>query len=381
MKTILLAPDSFKGSLSALQACEWMQRGAHAALASTCALSFRPVPLADGGEGTLEAVAHTLESGARAVHVEPVMVAGPLGAPVQARWARIGEDTALIEMAQASGLTLVPEHCRDALRATSAGTGQLITAALDAGCRRLIIGVGGSATTDGGSGALSALGARFLDAQGAELGPGGASLASLERIDLSGLDPRLRSCEVQVLCDVGNPLCGEAGAAHVYGPQKGASPEDVQVLDAALGRLADVAARELGCDRRNEAGAGAAGGVGFGLTSFLNARLASGIERVLDLADFDVHLRDASLVLTGEGALDAQTLEGKTIAGVCRRAQVLGVPVVAFGGAMKLSGAQMDELGLKSAFAIADGPRSLDECVENAGPLLQGAVERALRLL
>lgn len=373
---ILLAPDSFKGSLSALDAAAWMERGVRmvpALAASTC----MAIPLADGGEGTLEAV-HAALGGTP--HV--LSTRGPLGSPVEASWLRLDERTALIEMAQACGLTLIPHQERDALAASSFGLGQMMLAALDAGCTRLVVGLGGSATTDGASGALSALGARLLDERGQILAPGGAALRDLHSIDLSRFDGRIlsREVEIEVLCDVSSPLCGAQGAARVFGPQKGASPQDVPALDAALARFADVSAQVLARDVREVAGAGAAGGAGFGLLSFCHARLTPGIEKILDLARFDEKLRWATLVLTGEGALDEQTLRGKTIAGVCRRARKFQVPVIAFGGAVRLSGAQMDELGLLSAFSIADGPRSLGECVEQAGPLLQGAVERALRL-
>jgi glycerate kinase len=378
---ILIAPDSFKGSLSAVDAASWMERGVRAVTglaSSTCTA----IPLADGGEGTLDAVQIAV-GGTR----HTVQVRGPLGDPVMAQWLELDSRTALIEMAQASGLPLVPTPQRDALRATSFGLGQLMRAALDANCRRLIIGLGGSATTDGASGALVALGARLIDACGGSLQVlgevlgGGAALGNLHAIDLSRLDSRLLECEVEVLCDVSNPLLGARGAARVFAPQKGASPDDVQVLEAALARFADVTSEVLASDKRDAHGAGAAGGAGFGLLSFCNAKMSPGIERILDLARFDEKLKSAKLVLTGEGSLDEQTLEGKTIAGVCRRSQVLGVPVVAFGGAVKLSGAQMDHLGLRSAFSLADGPRSLSECVDEAGPLLAGAVERALRLM
>lgn len=373
---ILLAPDSFKGSLSALDAAAWMERGVRAVpawAASTCT----SIPLADGGEGTLEAVRIAVGG-----TLHTLSVRGSLGHPVDAAWLQLDERTALIEMAQACGLTLVPLRDRDAGAASSFGLGQLMLAALDAGCTRLIVGLGGSATTDGASGALSALGARFLDERGQVLAAGGAALRHLHSIDLSQFDRRIQSrqAQIEVLCDVSNPLCGADGAARVFGPQKGASPGDVQVLDAALSRFADVAAQVLGRDFREVPGAGAAGGAGFGLMQFCNATLTPGIERILDLARFDEKLQSARLVLTGEGALDEQTLRGKTIAGVCRRAHKFNVPVIAFGGAVKLSGVQMDELGLASAFPIADGPRTLSECVEQAGPLLAQAVERALRL-
>lgn len=375
--TILIAPDSLKGSLSAEAACSALERGARRALGK--AVRCVCVPLADGGEGTVSA----LVRGAGGA-LKTVTVRGPLGAETLAQWAILDDGSAAIEMAQASGLTLVAPPNRDAKRASSYGTGEVIRTALDAGCRKLLIGIGGSATTDGGAGALQALGARFLDAAGQQLAPGGAALFHLAAIDVSGLDARLRDCEITVLCDVTNPLCGPRGAARIYGPQKGASPEDVELLDAALSRFADVATQTLGRDWREFPGAGAAGGIGFGLLGFLDARLRPGIEVVLETTRFAEKLEDADLVLTAEGALDEQTLSGKTIAGVASAAKHAkngaGVPVIAFGGAVKLSGAQLDHLGVLSAFALPDAPLTLEESIARADELLAAAAERALRL-
>ncbi|MEO6909214.1 MAG: glycerate kinase, partial [Abditibacteriaceae bacterium] len=287
--------------------------------------------------------------------------------------------TAIIEMAQASGLTLSPEGKRDSLRASTFGTGQLIKAALDRGCLELLIGIGGSATTDGGAGCLEALGARFLDAHGKVLSPGGLALSDLHKIDLQSLDPRLGECHIKVLCDVTNPLCGPNGAAFVYAPQKGASPEDVQLLDQSLSHFADVAAQTLGRDLQNIPGAGAAGGLGFGLLAFLNAQLVPGIDTVLEVVHFEEKLQNADLVLTGEGSLDEQTLHGKTIAGVAAAAAKAGVPVLAFGGRMQLNESQLNQLGVHDAFAISDPSMPLEESVRNAKVLLEDAVEQALR--
>ncbi len=333
------------------------------------------LPLADGGEGTVEALLHGAGGTAQVA-----TVTGPLGDEVEAVWGLLPGGRAVIEMAQASGLPLIPPDRRDALRASTYGTGQLMKAALDAGCRELLIGIGGSATTDGGTGALAALGAKFLDAQGQELSPGGAALNDLHRIDLSWLDTRLSEVTCTVLCDVTNPLFGENGAAFIYGPQKGASPEHVKILDSGLQRLAQISVQALGEDKGHVPGAGAAGGLGFALAAYCNAQMKSGIEVVLETAGFAEKLQDATLVLTGEGALDAQTLSGKTIAGVCRVAGEKNVPVIAFGGKVALCGEQLDELGLLSAFPIADAPLTLEECLARAGELLSGAVERALRV-
>ena len=373
MTHFLLAPDSFKGSLSAIEVCAAMQRGIQRAKPNS---TVQPIPLADGGEGTLEAICRARSD----AKLYQARVQNPLGQIIDAQWARLDDKTALIEMAQSSGLTLIAPAQRDALRASSFGLGQTIKAALEANCRHLLIGIGGSASSDGGAGMLSALGARFLNADGQELGNGGAALNQLSTLDLSQLDARLKECRIEVLCDVSNPLCGTQGAAQVFAPQKGALPAQVQVLAAGLERWAQIAHQKLGRDNSDAAGAGAAGGVGFALLAFAGAQLVPGIERVLDIANFDAHLERAACVLSGEGSLDAQTLNGKTLAGVCRRAQSAGVPVLAFAGRVQLSGTQLDELGLLSAFSLANGALSLQECVDNAGELLSDCVERAVRL-
>ena len=369
---IVLAPDSFKGSLGATQACAAMERGARRVFPNAQIVS---VPLADGGEGTLEALL-LATGGIR----KTVTVRGPLDAPTSADFAILPDGRAIIETAQAAGLHLCPEDARNALAASTFGVGQLILAALDAGCREFLIGLGGSATTDGGSGALAALDARFFDANGVVLPLGGAALQGLARIDLKFLDARLKKAQFTLLCDVTNPLHGENGAAHVYAPQKGASPAQVEILDNALRNFADVSAPFLGFDQRHEAGAGAAGGLGFGLMAFLEAQTQSGIQAVLEATNFAEVVQNADWIFTGEGALDSQTLSGKTIAGVCQIGRNSGAKIVGFGGKVALSGAQMNELGLSSAFSICDAPRELSYCLENAAPLLENAVERVLRL-
>ena len=368
---IILSPDSFKGSLSALEAARAMQAGAARVLGDKS--TFDLLPLADGGEGTLEAL---LNSGGTR---HSARVENPLSSKIQAAWGELPDGSGVIEMAQASGLTLIAEAERDALRASTYGTGQLIKAALDCGCRDLLIGVGGSATTDGGAGCLAALGARFLDARGKVLLRGGAALAHLQQIDLDHLDARLRDCRIKVLCDVTNPLCGAHGAAVVYGPQKGASPSEVQLLDKALAHFAAITERTLGHDWQNSSGAGAAGGLGFGLMAFLKAQLVPGIETILQVAGFDEKLQKADWVFTGEGSLDAQTLHGKTIAGVTAAAAKARVRVLAFGGRVQLNPAQLRELGVHAAYAISDESISLEESLRNAKVLLEDAVENALR--
>lgn len=336
---------------------------------------IEPVPLADGGEGTLDALLLG-EGGLR----KTGWVRGPLDEDAEASWGILPDGTAVIELAQTAGLGLVAAEKRDAVRASTWGVGQQILAALGVGARRFWIGLGGSATTDGGTGLLSALGARFFDARDRVLPLGGGDLERLERIDLRFLDSRLARCEFVALADVSNPLCGANGAALVFAPQKSASLEQVELLERGLNRLAEVAAARLERDLREQPGAGAAGGTGFGLMAFLGASLRSGIDAVLEAALFDEKLAGADLVLSGEGSLDAQTLGGKTVSGVCRAARRAGVPVVALAGRVALSAAQLDELGLQSAFSIVDGPRDLDWCLLHATELLESATERALRL-
>ena len=369
---IVLAPDSFKGSLSAVEACRALELGARRVFPQA---QFLSIPLADGGEGTLDAL--PLGAGGRARKKE---VRGPLGAPVEAHWGILPDGQAIIEMAQASGLGLVPLNTRNALSASSFGTGQLIKAALDAGCRSIILGVGGSATTDGGVGALAALGLYARDERDRELPPGGGALERLATLDLRFFDSRVAKTSFTVLCDVSNPLYGANGAAHVYAAQKGASPTEIARLDAGLRNYSRVATELDGRDNSSCAGAGAAGGMGFGMMSFCGAQMRSGIDVVLETTQFAEKIADADLILTGEGSIDAQTLNGKTISGVCRIAKFHGVPVVAFGGTVKISGAQMNDLALTSAFSLADGPGDLKYCIENAALLLGNAAEHALRL-
>ncbi|PQV64224.1 glycerate kinase [Abditibacterium utsteinense] len=369
---IVIAPDSFKGSLSAPQVCEALQNGARRVFPDA---QFEICPLADGGEGTLDVLVQNAGGFFKTTRVQ-----NPLGESIEAQWGILPDGRAVIEMAHASGLTLISPEKRDAKNASTFGTGQLIRAALGAGCREILVCIGGSATTDGGAGAMAALGAIFRDEHDVVLRRGGADLRRLHSIDLRFLEPKLQKAQITVLCDVSNPLCGENGAARVYGPQKGATSEDVEILDSALGNFARVCHKKCGEDFSNRSGAGAAGGLGFGLMIFCGASARSGIEVVLEAANFEERLRGADLVLTGEGALDSQTLRGKVVAGVCRAAKPQKIKVVAFGGKVDLSGAQMDELGLQSAFSLVDGPRDLNSCLEDAAPLLENAVERFFRL-
>jgi len=361
---IVVAPDSFKESLSAAGVARALARGLHQALP---AAEIIECPLGDGGEGTLDAVL-----AATGGEVREARVTGPLGEPVTARWGWLAEQrTAFVEMASASGLELVPRSRRDVLVATSRGTGELLHAALDAGAERLVLAIGGSATNDGGAGLLQALGVRLLDRQGQALGPGGAALAMLASLDVTALHPRLAEVEVVIAADVDNPLCGPQGASQIFGPQKGASPEQVRQLDAALAHFATVTAATLGRDVREQPGAGAAGGVGFAALAFLQATFRPGIEVVAELVGLDDALIDADLAVTGEGRLDGQTLRGKTPAGVLRLARRHGVPVVAVAGSLGEDYDALYEQGLAAAFSLVPGPLSLEEALAQAEVLLE----------
>jgi len=333
--------------------------------------------MADGGEGTVQALVDA--TGGRLI---TATVRGPLGDPVEATFGMMGDgETAVIEMAQASGLPLVPPERRNPLVTTTYGTGELILRALDEGARRLIIGIGGSATNDGGAGMAQALGARLLDAAGRDLEPGGAALANLARIDLTGLDPRARSLQITVACDVDNPLTGPRGASAVFGPQKGATPEMVAQLDTALRRFAEVIRRDLGLDVDPIPGAGAAGGLGAGLMAFLGAQLRRGVEIVVEATGLDRHLAGADLCLTGEGNTDFQTVRGKTPMGVATVARRHGVPVICLSGGLGRDYHEIYDVGIDAALSIVPGPVDLDTAIREAPRFIADATERALRLV
>jgi len=366
---IVIAPQEFKGSLTASEAAAAMAVGAREALAA----AIETVPMSDGGPGTVEAV--VAASGGRTV---VTTVRDPLGRPVAAEWGIIGEHTAVIEMAAAAGLLrLAPEEC-DPRAASTYGVGELVLAALDGGCRRLIVGQGGSATNDGGAGMAQALGVRFLDGDGGELPPGGAALARLERIGASGLDSRLVQCEVVAATDVMNPLCGPEGASLVYGPQKGASPEVARELDTALRRYGEVVERDVGVPVLDVPGAGAAGGLGAGLIAFLGARIEPGVEVVAEVVRLRERVRGASLVLTGEGKLDAQTGYGKTVAGVARIAAAEGVPVIVVAGTLGEGWERILESGVEGVELIVPRLGSLDEAMERPAEMLAAATAWAV---
>lgn len=372
---IVIAPDSYKGSLSAQDAANAMHRGARRVFSKA---QFDLIPIADGGEGTVEALV-----GAMGGEFMETIVRGPLGTPTAARWGLLEQGkTAVIEMAAASGLPLLGPKKLDVLNTCTFGTGELVKAALDAGVKTIILGIGGSATNDGGSGLARALGARFLDTAGRELKPGGAALAELSAIDLSNFDPRLATTTVRVACDVDNPLCGPRGASAVFGPQKGASPEQVAQLDAALAVYAEKAEKATGKRGVPEtAGAGAAGGLGAGLLFFSNALLMPGVALVLEAVGFDARVKNASLVFTGEGRTDFQTPYGKTPAGVSLAVKRYGHPVICVSGSLGKGADDVYTVGIDAVCSIAPGPISLEDCMADSDNLLADATERACRIL
>ncbi|HYO38291.1 MAG TPA: glycerate kinase [Nocardioidaceae bacterium] len=363
---VVIAPDKFRGSLSAPEVAAHLAAGLIRAAPGTEVVQ---VPVADGGDGTLDAA---LSAGYRRV---PVRAEGPIGDPVETAYAE-RNGVAVVEMADVSGLRLLPDGRAMARTASSYGTGEVVRAALDAGCRRIVLGVGGSASTDGGAGLVQALGARLLDAGGREVGRGGAALAAVESLDLAGLHRALGEAEVVVASDVDDPLLGPRGAAAVYGPQKGASPADVAELDAALSQWARAVRSVTGDDVADRPGAGAAGGVGFAALAVLGATLRPGIDLVLDLVGFRAALPGAGLVVTGEGSLDEQTLHGKAPAGVAAAARAADVPVVAVAGRSLLDLTDLAPTGIRAAYALTDIEPDPARCMSEAGPLLERLATR-----
>jgi glycerate 2-kinase len=360
---IVVAPDKFKGSLSSRSAAEAIGRGLSRALPQA---KIDLVPVADGGDGTAETIVHSLGGQMLVCDVQ-----GPNGKPVHAHYGLLGgAKVAIIELAQASGLALMPAGSNDPLTASTFGTGQLIGVAIDAGAERIILAIGGSATNDAGVGALSALGAKFLDEQGNRLAPGGAALAKLAAIDTAALDRRLANISIEIASDVRNPLCGPSGASAVYGPQKGASSQDVRLLDAALARFADVAKAKVGIDVRDVPGAGAAGGVGAGFLALAHATLRPGAQLVLEVLDFEQHLTGASLVVTGEGRLDKQTLAGKAPYAVAQAAAAHKIPVIALAGSVECSASDFEQASIAFALPIVSGPMTVEEAMQRGAELL-----------
>lgn len=363
---VVIAPDKFKGSLGGPEAAAHIGAGLRRVRPDVPMLEL---PVADGGDGTVDSA---VAAGFERVRAQAT---GPTGETVTASYATRGE-VAVVELAEASGLRVLPGGRLEAMAATSRGTGDLIGHAVDRGARRIVLGLGGSACTDGGAGMAAALGARLLDADGRELRPGGGALRDLARIDAGVLADRLAGVTVVVASDVDSPLLGPDGAAQFFGPQKGAGPDDVRMLEEGLARLDAVVGRDLGISAADRAGAGAAGGAGFAAMVFLSATVEPGITYLLDLLDFETHLAGARLVITGEGSLDRQTLHGKAPAGVARAAVRAGVPVIAVAGRNTLSPEELRGAGFHDAYALTDIEPDPARCMEQAGPLLERLAER-----
>ena len=371
---IVLAPDSFKESMTAKEVCEAMERGIRKANSQIRCIH---VPMADGGEGTMQSLVDA--TGGRVYSKE---VVGPLGNNVVAEYGILGNgEIGVIEMASASGIHLVDSEKRNPLITTTFGTGQLIKACLDKGVKKLLIGIGGSATNDGGAGFIQALGGRLLDENGDDLSYGGGALAKLHTIDLSNLDERLKYVSVEVACDVNNPLCGKEGASYVFGPQKGATREMIEILDQNLSHYAEVIKEQLGKDVISKAGAGAAGGLGAGLMAFLDVKLKSGIEMVIEYANLEEKVRDADMVWTGEGSIDFQTQYGKTPLGVAMIAKKYNKTVIALAGRVGNDIDALYDKGIDAIFGIMRGVTSIEEALVKGPENVEKTSENIIRLL
>jgi glycerate kinase len=369
---IVLAPNALKHSSTASAAAAALAAGVRRVLPDAQLIQ---VPVADGGDGIADVLTHALGAEPRRFQVK-----GPRFAPITAELAWMAETrTAIVEMALASGLALLAESERDAAATTTLGTGELMRQALDLGATKLIVGIGGSATNDGGIGMATALGYRFLDGAGRPVEPVGRNLARIERIDAAGADPRLAAVRIEAICDVDNPLFGPHGAARVYGPQKGATPEQVEALDAGLAHLAALMRRDLGIDLSDRPGAGAAGGLGGGLLAFCGAELRPGAEVVLELVDLDRHLAGADLVLTAEGRIDSQSRFGKAPGAVAAHAARLGVPCIAIAGSLGDDIAALQQTGIDAAFSLCPGPIDLEQALARAEALLENTAEQVVR--
>lgn len=369
---IVAAPNAFKGSLNAVEAAEAMKRGILAAIPRCHVVC---VPVADGGDGLTEVMLHGL--GGKLISTT---ASGPRMEPLSAAFCMVSSrKLAVVEMAKASGLALLPKELHDPTQTTTYGTGELIRAAMDCGATRIIVGIGGSATCDGGIGMAAALGYRFLDATGVPVEPVGGALNAIAAIDRRNIDPGLQGLSVSAACDVTNPLTGPDGAAVVYAPQKGATPDQVAQLDAGLANLARVIKTDLGIDIADMPGSGAAGGLGGGLHAFLGAELKPGIDLVLDVVGLKGHLADADLVLTAEGRIDDQTRFNKAPAGVARTAKAAGVPCIAICGGVGEGLEALYDIGIDAVFSICSGPQSLAEAMQGAGELLARGTEQVVR--
>lgn len=356
---VVIAPDSYKESLTAMEVATAIENGFKQIMPDA---QYVKLPMADGGEGTVQSLVDA--TGGKVVAVS---VTGPLGQAVEGFWGLLGDgSTAVIEMAAASGLHLVEPAKRNPLLTTTYGTGELITAALDAGVKHIIVGIGGSATNDGGIGMAQALGAKLLDKQGKDLAFGGGALADLATIDLAGLDPRLADVQLEVACDVDNPLCGVKGASHIFGPQKGATPEMVEQLDRNLAHYAEVIRQTNGKDVVNQQGAGAAGGLGAALLGLFDATLRPGISIVMDAVNLSEVVKDADLVITGEGRIDSQTIHGKTPIGVARVAKQYNLPVIGIAGSIAKDCAVVHEHGIDAVYSVVLGATDLPTALKEA---------------
>lgn len=368
---LLLASDSYKGSLNTMQVAEQIKRGVKKVFPDA---QFMCVPVADGGEGTVEAMVSSLGGEYRNVEVT-----APDGRKVQAVYGVLPDRKVVVEMAAASGLPLIPDKERNVMTATTYGTGELIQAALNEDCTQIYIGIGGSATNDGGMGMAQALGYSFRDKDGKEVGFGGKELGRVAVIDNKNADQRLKEKDIIVMCDVTNPLCGELGAAAIYGPQKGATPEQIIELDHGLKHFAKVIKEQMGLDLEEIPGAGAAGGLGAGLIAFAGAKIKSGIDAILEVSDFNEKLNWADIVITGEGRIDCQSAFGKAISGISKMAKAKDVPVVAVSGSIEHGAEIIYEKGVSTMEAAVCRPMHVDEAMLNANILVENAVERVMR--
>lgn len=369
---IVIAIDSFKGSISSFEACKNVSEGIKKVLPKAETFLF---PVADGGEGTTEAVLSATNG-----KVIKEKVKNPQFEDTEAEYAILEDGTAVIETAQASGLTLIKKEKRNPMISSTYGTGQLIASALSKGTKKIIFGLGGSATNDGGIGLGAALGIKFLDKNGKEVTPVAKELMNVEKIDISEINPLLKEAEFKIACDVSNPLCGENGASYIFGPQKGATPEDVRFLDDALRHFAKVLKETCGKDFTDYPGAGAAGGIAILLMAFAKTEIYSGIELILDACKIDEKIKDCDLVITGEGRIDKQTAFGKVPAGVAKHAKSFGKPVIALTGCLGDGYESVYDCGIDSVFAIQSGPMSLDDSLKDAPKLLCDTAERVTRL-
>jgi len=373
---IVVAPDSFKGSLSSIQAANAIEKGIIGA-AQTCRepVEVIYVPIADGGEGTVEAII-TANKG----EIVKTRVLDPLGREIDSFFGILPDNSAVIEMAAASGLNLLGDDERNPMKTTTYGTGQLIKEALDYGCKRIIIGIGGSATNDGGVGMAQALGVSFLDEEGNQIAFGGGELSKISKIDVSLLDPRIKDTVITIASDVKNPLCGPNGASAVYGPQKGATPEMVETLDRNLKHLAKTIHEQLNIDILNVPGSGAAGGLGAGLMAFLGAKFCLGIKLVTELARLEEKIQRADLVVTGEGSTDYQTLFGKVPHGIADIAKKYSKPVICISGSLGKGYEQLYNEGIDAFFSIVNRPMSLEEAMNNAEVLLEQTAKNVIKV-